>query len=293
MRGPQMCNVVCRTILAFKDKIDDEYRVNIILDNLPLVVPIRKIDQENAVVYPLGFHVSLRGKYAGSKKEKTFYPQSLVIYSKISQGSTGKFYKDCWLSVKHEYEGHWNKKTLITCDPHAKHADPSSEPPQELDGKEIIFTYDVDFQTLYRDISEYNQLETQEEVQEESGWKLVHGDVFRPPTNFDNRNLVFSVFIGVFAKYTLARLYKKFKGTEWKKFTLKTAVMFLATAFAIFFILNALIWGQKSSGAVPFGAMFALFYYMFGFLFIVFVIRIVTCAEITVVLSSLLLPAMQ
>jgi len=33
--------------------------------------------------------------------------------------------------------------------------------------------------TLHRDISKYNQLETQEEAQEETGWKLVHGDVFR------------------------------------------------------------------------------------------------------------------
>ncbi|KAG0447511.1 hypothetical protein HPP92_028285 [Vanilla planifolia] len=39
--------------------------------------------------------------------------------------------------------------------------------------------------TLYRDISKYNQLETQEEAQEETGWKLVHGDVFRPPNNSD------------------------------------------------------------------------------------------------------------
>lgn len=35
--------------------------------------------------------------------------------------------------------------------------------------------------TLHRDISKYNQLETAEEAQEETGWKLVHGDVFRPP----------------------------------------------------------------------------------------------------------------
>ena len=35
--------------------------------------------------------------------------------------------------------------------------------------------------TLRRDISQYNQLETAEEAQEETGWKLVHGDVFRPP----------------------------------------------------------------------------------------------------------------
>jgi len=36
-----------------------------ILDNLPLVVPIRRPDQENSIVYQHGFHVGLRGQYAG------------------------------------------------------------------------------------------------------------------------------------------------------------------------------------------------------------------------------------
>ncbi|GMI68435.1 transmembrane nine 7 [Hibiscus trionum] len=39
--------------------------------------------------------------------------------------------------------------------------------------------------TLYRDISNYNQLETQDEAQEETGWKLVHADVFRASINYD------------------------------------------------------------------------------------------------------------
>ncbi|KAG7023443.1 Transmembrane 9 superfamily member 10, partial [Cucurbita argyrosperma subsp. argyrosperma] len=252
--------------------------------------------------------------------------------------------------------------------------------------------------TLYRDISKYNQLETQEEAQEETGWKLVHGDVFRPPLKSDllcvyvgtgvqffgmslvtivfaalgflspsNRGglmtamLLLWIFMGLFAGYSSARLYRMFKGTEWKKIMVKTAFVFPATIFSIFFVLNALIWGEKSSGAVPFGTMFALvflwfcisvplvfvggyvgfkkpaiedpvktnkiprqipeqawymkpsfsiliggilpfgavfielffiltsiwlhqFYYIFGFLFIVFLILIVTCAEITIVL---------
>lgn len=51
-------------------------------------------------------------------------------------------------SVKHEYEGEWSKTTrLTTCDPHAKSTVTSSESPQEVeDKKEIIFTYDVEFQ---------------------------------------------------------------------------------------------------------------------------------------------------
>ncbi len=36
--------------------------------------------------------------------------------------------------------------------------------------------------TLRKDITAYNEIHTLEEAQEESGWKLVHGDVFRPPS---------------------------------------------------------------------------------------------------------------
>ena len=35
--------------------------------------------------------------------------------------------------------------------------------------------------TVRHDISSYNEMQTLEEAQEESGWKLVHGDVFRAP----------------------------------------------------------------------------------------------------------------
>ena len=34
-----------------------------------------------------------------------------------------------------------------------------------------------------RDIAKYNTDEDLEESIEETGWKLVHGDVFRPPSN--------------------------------------------------------------------------------------------------------------
>ncbi|EXB86672.1 Transmembrane 9 superfamily member 4 [Morus notabilis] len=456
MREPRMCNIAChvtldaKTAKEFKEKINDEYRVNMILDNLPLVVPARRLDQESPI-YQLGHYVGLKGQSTG-KDEKYYVYNHLsftVKYHKDTQTDSARIvgFEVKPFSVKHEYDGKWNGQNtrLSTCDPHAKQTVVSSNTPQEVaEGKEIIFTYDVDFKdsdvkwasrwdayllmnddqihwfsivnslmivlflsgmvamimlrTLYRDISKYNELETQEEAQEETGWKLVHGDVFRPPQNSNllcvyvgtgvqffgmilvtmifavlgflspsNRGglmtamLLLWVFMGLFAGYSSARLYKMFKGSEWKKIALRTAVMFPAIVSAIFFVLNALIWGQKSSGAVPFGTMFALivlwfgisvplvfvgsyvgfkkpaiedpvktnkiprqipeqawymnpvfsiliggilpfgavfielffiltsiwlnqFYYIFGFLFLVFIILIVTCAEITIVL---------
>lgn len=52
-------------------------------------------------------------------------------------------------SVKHEYEGKWDEKKtrLVTCDPHNKHTVVNNNTPQEVEAnKEIVFTYDVEFQ---------------------------------------------------------------------------------------------------------------------------------------------------
>merc|ERR1719461_428222 len=148
--------------------------------------------------------------------------------------------------------------------------------------------------TLHRDITKYNELATAEEAAEETGWKLVHGDVFRRPRfskllvvsvgsgvqilGMSIVTLIFALlgflspahrggllqsmmllftFMGVFAGYTSARLYKVFNGDDWKMATLLTAFLFPGVVFVIFFVLNLLIWGQKSSGAVPFTTMFA------------------------------------
>merc|ERR1719390_3715 len=46
--------------------------------------------------------------------------------------------------------------------------------------------------------------------------------------------------------------------------TLLTAMFYPGIIFSIFFLLNLLIWGQKSSGAVPFTTMFALLVLWFG-----------------------------
>lgn len=46
--------------------------------------------------------------------------------------------------------------------------------------------------TLYKDIARYNKIDTGEDAQEEFGWKLVHGDVFRPP----GKGMFLSVLLG-------------------------------------------------------------------------------------------------
>lgn len=54
------------------------------------------------------------------------------------------------------------------------------------------------------------------------------------------------------------------QGEQWKRTTLRTALAFPGFVSAIFLTLNFLVWGQKSSGAVPFGTLCALVFLWCG-----------------------------
>merc|ERR1711977_726871 len=71
-------------------------------------------------------------------------------------------------------------------------------------------------------------------------------------------------FMGALAGFTSARFCKLFDGDDWKLTTLMTACFYPGLFFITFFILNLFIWGEKSSGAVPFTTMFAILTLRFG-----------------------------
>lgn len=71
------------------------------------------------------------------------------------------------------------------------------------------------------------------------------------------------VFMGSFAGYNSALLYKTFRGLQWKQNTFLTAFFYPGIVFAILFALNLLLWTQGSSGAIPFSAFFTLLFLWF------------------------------
>ena len=70
--------------------------------------------------------------------------------------------------------------------------------------------------------------------------------------------LLLFVLMGATAGYCAAVTYKAFHGGRWRALTLLTAFLYPGITFGIFFVLNFFIWGQASSGAVPFTTLFAL-----------------------------------
>lgn len=158
---------------------------------------------------------------------------------------------------------------------------------------------------LRRDFSRYNRLATDEEKAEdleEFGWKLVHADVFRPPSfsplllsvacgtgaqllcmgvltilfsamgflSPANRGalimaqLLLYVLMGVVAGFVSARFYKTFKGKSWQKATAATAFGFPGATFLLFIIMNIVALSQGSSDAVPPTTMIVLLVLWFG-----------------------------
>ncbi|CAK7562787.1 MAG: Transmembrane 9 super member 2 [Sporothrix epigloea] len=171
----------------------------------------------------------------------------------------------------------------------------------------VLTVLSIMVRTLKKDIARYNRLDQinlddlsgtsalDDGVQEDSGWKLVHGDVFRAPAH----PLLLSVFLGNGAQlfvmtgftimfallgflspsnrgslgtimvllytvlgfvggYASARVYKSFGGEKWKLNIALTPLLVPGLVFGIFFLLDLFLWAKQSSGAVPFTTMLVI-----------------------------------
>ncbi|KAH6659477.1 endomembrane protein 70 [Truncatella angustata] len=135
----------------------------------------------------------------------------------------------------------------------------------------------------------------EEGLEDVTGWKLLHADVFRKPDygyllaplvgsgmqllfmaiglvflsaigvlnpsfrgGFISAGVGLFVFAGVFSGYFSARVYKSFDGQHFGKNALVTAMLFPGLLFGLIFVLNLFVWAQASSTAIPFGTLIAI-----------------------------------
>ncbi|KNA04045.1 hypothetical protein SOVF_203280 [Spinacia oleracea] len=154
--------------------------------------------------------------------------------------------------------------------------------------------------TLRNDYAKYaredDDLETLErDVSEESGWKLVHGDVFRSPRNlallsavvgngaqlatlvllvinlaiigmlYIGRGAIVTTFIVCYALtsfisgYVSGGMYSRNGGKSWIKTMILTASLFPFLCFGIGFVLNTIAIFYGSLAAIPFGTIVVVF----------------------------------
>ncbi|XP_050512537.1 transmembrane 9 superfamily member 4 [Diabrotica virgifera virgifera] len=313
------------------DRIQHEYFVHLLVDNLPAAIDVFNPETNELQVehgYRLGNTVGDRSFINNHLKLRFLYhnPQPDVYRIVGFQISAKSIHMD-----ELKFNGN-------TCDLTSKHKSQVVDP---VSGTKLYFTYEVEWKessvswasrwdtylamtdaqihwfsiinsivvifflsgiltmimvrTLRRDIAKYNADESYDETIEETGWKLVHGDVFRPPRNsrlfaalvgsgiqiflmslitiffamlgmlspasrgaLTTAAITFYMIHGAVAGYLSARLYKTMKGREWKRAAFLTAVLYPAIVGGTCFFLNFFIWGKASSGAVPFSAMINL-----------------------------------
>mmetsp|Transcript_9789 Transcript_9789/g.19931 ORF Transcript_9789/g.19931 Transcript_9789/m.19931 type:complete len:645 (-) Transcript_9789:54-1988(-) len=146
--------------------------------------------------------------------------------------------------------------------------------------------------TVYHDFTRYNNLEEPEDLDEDFGWKLVHGDVFRPPPMLAflcvlcgagcqivfvalltlgfavlgflspaNRGGLVTSTIGLWVLSNFvcglvsARLYVGFGGSNKRLLTTSSALLLPTTSFGVFFFMNFVLAWSNSTAAVSFLGM--------------------------------------
>eukprot|EP00931_Biecheleriopsis_adriatica_P046959 TRINITY_DN2702_c0_g2_i1.p1 TRINITY_DN2702_c0_g2~~TRINITY_DN2702_c0_g2_i1.p1 ORF type:complete len:618 (-),score=98.58 TRINITY_DN2702_c0_g2_i1:85-1938(-) len=335
------CELLCTQTLEPKEKekyrvlIEDEYLVNFLVDGLPAATRYRQGDSDlkymdgflvgvvqdgryyvhNHVVLDLHYH-SNPEKYEGYRIVGfEVEPRS------ISMGDDGKpnceergepfELKQSKKSIFYSYSVTWTPsdvRWVSRWDSYLKMPGSNIHWFSIMNSVVILLFLSalvalILVRTLNRDIMAYNEVPTEEEAKEDTGWKIIHGDVFRRPSQSKllavfmgsgaqllgmalftlifalagflspaNRGsllqammLVFTL-MGSFGGYASARFCKIFYGEDgpWKSVAFLQAVLVPGTFFTVFFLLNLCIWGEKSSGAVPFVTLMALLIMWFG-----------------------------
>lgn len=149
--------------------------------------------------------------------------------------------------------------------------------------------------TLRNDIVKYNEVNLDDDVAYESGWKLVYGDVFRSPAQRmilcvlvgsgaqlfcmtlvtivfalfgllspSNRGalstfmFILFIFFSIVSSYVSGYLYRFFGGENWKLNMILTPTLVPGVLFVIIVFLNFFLISAGSSGAIPAGTMLAI-----------------------------------
>jgi len=158
-------------------------------------------------------------------------------------------------------------------------------------------TATIMIRTLRKDIAGYNEMQALEEVAEETGWKLVHADVFRPPTfspmmlsvlvgtgaqigvavvlaillsvlkitstmkkgQMLTSLILLYVLCGAVAGFVSSRIYKFCDAKNWKMNTMLTATAVPGTFVLLFAFLNIFLSIAGAATAVSFLTILVLF----------------------------------
>nr|XP_011463508.1 PREDICTED: transmembrane 9 superfamily member 2 [Fragaria vesca subsp. vesca] len=299
--------VACRRKLTkeevaeFRKAVEKDYYFQMYYDDLPIWGFLGKVDKEGKTdpseyKYFLYKHIQFEILYnkdrvieIGAKMD----PHSVVDLTEDKDVDADFMYTVKWRETNIPFENRMDKYSQSSSLPHHL----------EIHWFSIInscvtvllltgFLATILMRVLKNDFMKYAQDEEAADDQEETGWKYIHGDVFRFPkykslfsaahgsgtqlftlTVFIfmlalvgvfypyNRGALFTALVVIYALtsgiagYTSTAFYCQLEGTNWVRNLLLTGCLFCGPLFLTFCFLNTVAIAYSATAALPFGTI--------------------------------------
>lgn len=286
----------------FKDAVEDEYFFEMFADELPMWGYVGEVVHEDFLI---GKSIQGAGVFLFPHLHFSIgYNNDQIVSANVSTDPTSRVDISDPAALKEvvfSYSVEWVHQ------PHLKHSDrmklyedslflPTTF---EIHWLSIInsfvlvllltgFLSIILMRILKKDFSRYMEVDEEEITEEETGWKMIHGDVFRTPYSVSllcasvgagaqmlftvmillscvlmgafkatRRGAILTAFIAiyslcaVFGGLVSGRLFKQLKGTNWVWNLVLTSMVFPGPLFLVFSWVNSVAWAHQSTAALP------------------------------------------
>lgn len=293
--------LTAENVAKFRDAVKKDYYFQMYYDDLPIWGFIGKVDKEGKAdpseyKYFLYKHLHIEILYNKDRVieiSAKMDPQSVVDLTEDKPVDADFTYTVKWRETDFPFEKRMDKYSQSSSQPHHL----------EIHWFSIInscvtvllltgFLATILMRVLKNDFMKYAQDEEAADDQEETGWKYIHGDVFRFPkykslfaaalgsgtqlftlTVFIfmlalvgvfypyNRGALFTALVVIYALtsgiagYTATSFYCQLEGTNWVRNLLLTGCLFCGPLFLTFCFLNTVAIAYSATAALPFGTI--------------------------------------
>ncbi|CAD5177937.1 unnamed protein product [Musa acuminata subsp. malaccensis] len=284
----------------FRDAVTKDYYFQMYYDDLPIWGFIGKVDKEGKDLsndnYYLYRHIHFDILYNNDRV--------IEITVHTDPNSVADLTEDKDIEAEFLYSVKWKETTMPFEKRMEKYSQSSSLPHHlEIHWFSIInscvtvllltgFLATILMRVLKNDFVKYADDEESAEDQEETGWKYIHGDVFRFPKNKSllaaslgsgtqlfaltvfifvlalvgvfypyNRGALFTALVVIYALtsgiagFTATSFYFQLEGTNWVRNLLLTGCLFCGPLFLTFCFLNTVAVVYSATAALPFGTI--------------------------------------
>ncbi|TYH10719.1 hypothetical protein ES288_A07G199500v1 [Gossypium darwinii] len=309
--GNKEAEVACKRKLTkeevakFRTAVSKDYYFQMYYDDLPIWGFLGKVDKEGKAdpseyKYYLFKHLIFEILYNKDRVIEITVrsdPNALVDLTQDEPVNVDFMYTVKWKETETPFEKRMDKYSESSSMPHHL----------EIHWFSIInscvtvllltgFLATILMRVLKNDFVKYAHDEESADDQEETGWKYIHGDVFRYPkhkslfsaalgsgtqlftlTSFIfilalvgvfypyNRGALFTALVVIYALtsgiagYTAACFYCQLEGINWVRNLLLTGSLFCGPLFVTFCFLNTVAIAYKATAALPFGTIVIIF----------------------------------